>query len=107
MTQQKPLYNNVRYYITRVRAHVCVCQKTGELLYQLYQSPVLLCAARPHLCAAQVNLCAAQVNLYAAQVNLYAAQVNLYAAQAHLYDVQAQPQGSPSAPTIRLTWAGV
>ena len=93
MTQQKPLYNNVRYYITRVRAHVCVCQKTGELLYQLYQSPVLLCAARPHLCAAQVNLCAAQVNLYAAQ--------------AHLYDVQAQPQGSPSAPTIRLTWAGV
>ena len=86
MTQQKPLYNNVRYYITRVRAHVCVCQKTGELLYQLYQSPVLLCAARPHLCAAQVNL---------------------YAAQAHLYDVQAQPQGSPSAPTIRLTWAGV
>ena len=86
MTQQKPLYNNVRYYITRVRAHVCVCQKAGELLYQLYQSPVLLCAARPHLCAAQVNL---------------------YAAQAHLYDVQAQPQGSPSAPTIRLTWAGV
>ena len=72
---------------------MCVCQKTGELLYQLYQSPVLLCAARPHLCAAQVNLCAAQVNLYAAQ--------------AHLYDVQAQPQGSPSAPTIRLTWAGV
>ena len=65
---------------------MCVCQKTGELLYQLYQSPVLLCAARPHLCAAQVNL---------------------YAAQAHHYDVQAQPQGSPSAPTIRLTWAGV
>ena len=86
MTQQKPLYNNVRYYITRVRAHVCVCQKTGELLYQLSQSPVLLCAAKPHLCAAHVNL---------------------YAAQAHLYDVQAQPQGSPSAPTIRLTWAGV
>ena len=46
---------------------VCVCQKVGELLYQLYQSPVLLCAAKPHL---------------------YTAQVNLYAAQAHLYDVQ-------------------
>lgn len=46
----------------------CVCQKTGELLYQLYQSPVPLCAAEPHL---------------------YTAQVNLYAAQAHLYDVQA------------------
>lgn len=27
MTQQKPLYNNVRYYITRVRAHVCVCAR--------------------------------------------------------------------------------
>ena len=47
---------------------MCVCQKTMELLYQLYQSPVLLCAAKPHL---------------------YTAQVNLYAAQAHLYDVQA------------------
>ena len=46
----------------------CVCQKTGELLYQLYPSPVLLRAAKPHL---------------------YAAQVNLYDTQAHLYDVQA------------------
>lgn len=54
--------------IKRMRAHVCVCQKTGELLYQLYQSPVLLCAAQPHL---------------------YTAQVNLYYTQAHLYDVQA------------------
>lgn len=27
MTQQKPLYNNVRYYITRVRAHVRVCAR--------------------------------------------------------------------------------
>ena len=51
-----------------MRAHVCVCQKTGELLYQLYQSLVLLCAAQPHL---------------------YTAQVNLYYTQAHLYDVQA------------------
>lgn len=51
-----------------MRAHVCVCQKTGELLYQLYQSPILLCAAQPHL---------------------YTAQVNLYYTQAHLYDVQA------------------
>ena len=50
----------MHYNIKRVRAHVCVCQKTSELLYQLYQSPVLLCAAKPHL----------------------------YAAQAHLYDVQ-------------------
>lgn len=57
----------MHYNIKRVRAHMCVCQKTGELLYQLYQSPVLLCAAEPHLCTAQVNL---------------------YAAQAHLYDVQ-------------------
>ena len=55
----------------------CVCQKTGELLYQLYQSPVPLCAAEPHL---------------------YTAQVNLYAAQAHLYDVQANLR----APPVRL-----
>ena len=27
MTQQKPLYNNVRHYITRVRAHVRVCAR--------------------------------------------------------------------------------
>ena len=67
----------MHYNIKRIRAHVCVCQKTGELLYQLYQSPVPLCAAKPHL---------------------YAAQVNLYATQAHLYDVQANLR----APPVRL-----
>ena len=67
----------MHYNIKRIRAHVCVCQKTGELLYQLYQSPVPLCAAEPHL---------------------YTAQVNLYAAQAHLYDVQANLR----APPVRL-----
>ena len=55
----------MHYNIKRVHAHVCVCQKTDELLYQLYQSPVLLCAAKPHLYTAQVNLYAAQAQLYA------------------------------------------
>lgn len=56
---------------------MCVCQKTDELLYQLYQSSVLLCAAEPHLCTAQINLYAAQAHLYDAKHSLRAPPARL------------------------------